>query len=185
MRAQYIYCNAVSLYNEFATITHIISRWFSNICSYAHVNYTGTGVCFTRNPNTGEKMLYGEYLINAQGEDGKSKFEWNEYVWEIERVWIPWIVWLVIAWDGTFNHIIQIICCFLFTMSCWSLIVYLLSYYFCYTVVAGIRTPQPISTLRDALPDAYDKLIENVKILEGHYHDMQDIEFTIQEGRWS
>ena len=64
-------------------------------------------------------MLYGEYLINAQGED----------------------------------------------------------------VVAGIRTPSPIKTLHDTLPDAYDKLVQNVEILEKHYHDMQDIEFTIQEGK--
>ena len=80
---------------------------------------SGTGVCFTRDPNTGKKLLYGEYLINAQGED----------------------------------------------------------------VVAGIRTPQPISTLNDALPLAYNELLKNVEILEGHYHDMQDIEFTIQEGK--
>jgi pyruvate,orthophosphate dikinase len=80
---------------------------------------SGTGVCFSRNPNNGEKVLYGEYLINAQGED----------------------------------------------------------------VVAGIRTPQPISTLKEALPKAYDELVINVNMLEKHFHDMQDIEFTIQEGR--
>eukprot|EP00597_Dinobryon_sp_UTEXLB2267_P003687 CAMPEP_0170057456 /NCGR_PEP_ID=MMETSP0019_2-20121128/454_1 /TAXON_ID=98059 /ORGANISM="Dinobryon sp., Strain UTEXLB2267" /LENGTH=986 /DNA_ID=CAMNT_0010262165 /DNA_START=33 /DNA_END=2993 /DNA_ORIENTATION=+ len=80
---------------------------------------SGTGVCFTRNPNTGEHLLYGEYLINAQGED----------------------------------------------------------------VVAGIRTPEPISTLKDALPEAYAELMRNVNILEAYYHDMQDIEFTIQEGK--
>jgi pyruvate,orthophosphate dikinase len=50
-------------------------------------------------------------------------------------------------------------------------------------VVAGIRTPQPISTLKKALPVAYDELIRNVAILEKHYHDMQDIEFTVQEGK--
>mmetsp|Transcript_27085 Transcript_27085/g.58317 ORF Transcript_27085/g.58317 Transcript_27085/m.58317 type:complete len:972 (+) Transcript_27085:119-3034(+) len=80
---------------------------------------SGTGVCFTRDPNTGEHMLYGEYLINAQGED----------------------------------------------------------------VVAGIRTPQPISKMAETLPSAYKNLIKNVEILEGHYGDMQDIEFTIQEGQ--
>lgn len=80
---------------------------------------SGTGVCFSRNPNTGENLLYGEYLINAQGED----------------------------------------------------------------VVAGIRTPQPISTLKDTLPHAYDELVRNVNLLEKHFHDMQDIEFTIQEGK--
>jgi pyruvate,orthophosphate dikinase len=80
---------------------------------------SGTGVCFSRNPNNGDRRLYGEYLINAQGED----------------------------------------------------------------VVAGIRTPQPISTLNDAMPVAYNELVKNVNILEKHFHDMQDIEFTIQEGR--
>ena len=50
-------------------------------------------------------------------------------------------------------------------------------------VVSGIRTPEPISTLKDALPKAYDELLRNVRILESHYHDMQDIEFTIQEER--
>lgn len=80
---------------------------------------SGTGVCFSRNPNTGENLLYGEYLINAQGED----------------------------------------------------------------VVAGIRTPLPIRKLHETLPVAYDELIRNVATLERHYHDMQDIEFTIQEGK--
>ncbi|BBN17421.1 pyruvate, orthophosphate dikinase [Marchantia polymorpha subsp. ruderalis] len=80
---------------------------------------SGTGVLFTRNPSTGEKKLYGEYLINAQGED----------------------------------------------------------------VVAGIRTPEDIDTMRQALPDAYQELIDNCDILENHYKDMMDIEFTVQEGR--
>eukprot|EP00191_Tetraselmis_sp_GSL018_P020846 CAMPEP_0177593370 /NCGR_PEP_ID=MMETSP0419_2-20121207/9107_1 /TAXON_ID=582737 /ORGANISM="Tetraselmis sp., Strain GSL018" /LENGTH=773 /DNA_ID=CAMNT_0019084399 /DNA_START=888 /DNA_END=3209 /DNA_ORIENTATION=- len=80
---------------------------------------SGTGVCFTRNPSTGEKLLYGEYLINAQGED----------------------------------------------------------------VVAGIRTPEPIATLQRDLPGAYEELVQNCEILERHYQDMQDIEFTVQEGR--
>lgn len=80
---------------------------------------SGTGVLFTRNPSTGENKLYGEYLMNAQGED----------------------------------------------------------------VVAGIRTPNPISHLQDQLPDAYGELLQNIEILEKYYHDMQDIEFTIQEGR--
>lgn len=78
---------------------------------------SGTGVCFTRDPNTGAKLLYGEYLLNAQGED----------------------------------------------------------------VVAGIRTPLPIASLQTSLPEAYDGLIRNVAILEKHYGDMQDIEFTIQD----
>jgi len=80
---------------------------------------SGTGVCFTRNPSNGEKRLYGEYLINAQGED----------------------------------------------------------------VVAGIRTPEPIERLSETLPEAYAQLIENCRILEAHYKDMQDIEFTVQEGK--
>lgn len=80
---------------------------------------SGTGVCFTRNPSNGERKLYGEYLINAQGED----------------------------------------------------------------VVAGIRTPEPISALKNTLPKAYEQLIKNCDILETHYKDMQDIEFTVQEGK--
>lgn len=80
---------------------------------------SGTGVLFTRNPSTGEKKLYGEYLINAQGED----------------------------------------------------------------VVAGIRTPEDIDTMKQVLPDAYKELFENCDILEAHYKEMMDIEFTVQEGR--
>lgn len=80
---------------------------------------SGTGVCFTRNPATGERQLYGEYLINAQGED----------------------------------------------------------------VVAGIRTPNPISTLAQSLPSAFEQLVRNCEVLEQHYKDMQDIEFTVQEGQ--
>ncbi len=80
---------------------------------------SGTGVCFTRDPSNGENKFYGEYLMNAQGED----------------------------------------------------------------VVAGIRTPKPISTLRDVNESAYDELLRIRTILEEHYLDMQDIEFTIQEGK--
>lgn len=80
---------------------------------------SGTGVCFTRDPATGENVFYGEYLMNAQGED----------------------------------------------------------------VVAGIRTPQPIATLDEQDPDSYRKLLELRDKLENHYHDMQDIEFTIENGR--
>ncbi len=82
-------------------------------------NTSGTGVAFTRNPSTGENSIYGEYLINAQGED----------------------------------------------------------------VVAGIRTPQPITRLEEDLPDCYKEFIEIAKKLEDHYRDMQDMEFTIQEGK--
>ena len=79
---------------------------------------SGTGVAFTRNPSTGENKVYGEYLINAQGED----------------------------------------------------------------VVAGIRTPKPISKLKDEMPDIHKQLIEICKKLEEHYRDTQDMEFTIQKG---
>ena len=50
-------------------------------------------------------------------------------------------------------------------------------------MVAGIRTPMPISKLKESLPAAYDELMQNIAILESYYHDMQDIEFTIQEGK--
>ena len=80
---------------------------------------SGTGVAFTRNPSTGAKGIYGEYLINAQGED----------------------------------------------------------------VVAGIRTPQPITRLEQDLPDCYRQFIEIANKLEEHYRDMQDMEFTIEEGK--
>ena len=82
-------------------------------------NTSGTGVAFTRDPATGEKGIFGEYLLNAQGED----------------------------------------------------------------VVAGVRTPQPISTLADAMPDVYKQFMELAEGLENHFHDMQDMEFTIEEGK--
>lgn len=78
---------------------------------------SGTGVAFTRNPSTGEKGIYGEYLINAQGED----------------------------------------------------------------VVAGIRTPQPISKLKEEIPECYEQFMKIANTLEQHYRDMQDMEFTIEE----
>ncbi len=80
---------------------------------------SGTGVAFTRNPSTGENELYGEYLINAQGED----------------------------------------------------------------VVAGIRTPEPISKLKEDMPQVYQEFLRYAKILENHYKDMQDMEFTIEDGK--
>ena len=82
-------------------------------------NTSGTGVAFTRNPSTGAKGIYGEYLINAQGED----------------------------------------------------------------VVAGIRTPQPITRLEQDLPECYKQFIEIANRLEHHYRDMQDMEFTIEDGK--
>jgi len=80
---------------------------------------SGTGVAFTRNPSTGEKGIYGEYLINAQGED----------------------------------------------------------------VVAGVRTPQPITKLEEDMPEVFKEFMEIASKLEKHYCDMQDMEFTIQEGK--
>ncbi len=80
---------------------------------------SGTGVAFTRNPATGEKKLYGEFLMNAQGED----------------------------------------------------------------VVAGIRTPQTIDQLKEVMPDVYTQFAQTAEILENHYKDMQDMEFTIERGK--
>ena len=80
---------------------------------------SGTGVAFTRNPATGENALYGEYLMNAQGED----------------------------------------------------------------VVAGIRTPQTIDTLKEVMPECYEEFKRICGILENHYRDMQDMEFTIEDGK--
>ena len=82
-------------------------------------NTSCTGVAFTRNPSTGEKGIFGEYLINAQGED----------------------------------------------------------------VVAGVRTPQPITQLEQDLPDCYKQFMDLAMKLENHYRDMQDMEFTIEEGK--
>ncbi|MFQ7159087.1 MAG: pyruvate, phosphate dikinase, partial [Ruthenibacterium sp.] len=82
-------------------------------------NRSGTGVAFTRNPATGEKALFGEYLINAQGED----------------------------------------------------------------VVAGIRTPSPISKLKEEMPEVYEQFAQIAQRLENHYRDMQDMEFTIENGK--
>ncbi len=80
-------------------------------------NDSGTGVAFTRNPSTGDKILTGEFLMNAQGED----------------------------------------------------------------VVAGVRTPQHIDHLKEVMPDVYDQFVGICNILENHYHDMQDMEFTIED----
>ncbi|HEX5250076.1 MAG TPA: pyruvate, phosphate dikinase [Gaiellales bacterium] len=79
---------------------------------------SATGVAFTRNPSTGERELYGEFLVNAQGED----------------------------------------------------------------VVAGIRTPRPLAELQEVIPDAFAGLRDTMQLLEGHYKEMQDVEFTIEQG---
>ncbi|XP_019437317.1 PREDICTED: pyruvate, phosphate dikinase 2 isoform X2 [Lupinus angustifolius] len=96
------------------TAVNIQSMVFGNMG-----NTSGTGVLFTRNPSTGENKLYGEFLINAQGED----------------------------------------------------------------VVAGIRTPQDLEAMKTSMLEAYNELVENCEILEKHYKDMMDIEFTVQENR--
>ncbi len=99
---------------EWGTAVNVQAMAFGN-----SGNRSGTGVAFTRNPATGEKALFGEYLINAQGED----------------------------------------------------------------VVAGIRTPSPISKLKEEMPDVYDQFVEIATRLENHYRDMQDMEFTIENGK--
>ena len=99
---------------EWGTAVNVQSMVFGNMG-----NTSGTGVAFTRNPATGAKGIFGEYLINAQGED----------------------------------------------------------------VVAGIRTPQPITQLEKDLPECYKQFIAIADRLEKHYRDMQDMEFTIEEGK--
>lgn len=99
---------------DWGTAVNVQSMVFGNMG-----NTSGTGVAFTRNPATGEKKLFGEYLINAQGED----------------------------------------------------------------VVAGIRTPEPIDHLNSIMPDVYTQFAETAQRLEDHYTDMQDMEFTIENGK--
>jgi pyruvate,orthophosphate dikinase len=100
--------------SSWGTAVNVQSMVFGNMG-----DTSGTGVAFTRNPATGEKLIFGEYLINAQGED----------------------------------------------------------------VVAGIRTPLPISKLHEDLPECYDQFMEIASNLERHYKDMQDMEFTIEQGK--
>lgn len=99
--------------NQLGTAVNIQSMVFGNTG-----DTSGTGIAFTRNPSTGENHFFGEYLLNAQGED----------------------------------------------------------------VVAGIRTPEPISHLEDTMPEVYKQLLDVAALLELHYLDMQDIEFTIEKG---
>ncbi|MEM3407909.1 MAG: pyruvate, phosphate dikinase [Candidatus Micrarchaeia archaeon] len=108
------YRNLYNIPHEMGTAVVIQAMVFGN-----SGEKSGTGVAFTRNPSTGEKKLYGEYLINAQGED----------------------------------------------------------------VVAGIRTPQPIEKMKKELPQAYKELEKIAKLLEKHYREMQDMEFTIENGK--
>ncbi len=109
-----VYRNYNDIPHDLGTAVNIQSMVFGNMG-----NTSGTGVAFTRNPSTGENKLFGEFLINAQGED----------------------------------------------------------------VVAGIRTPQVIDELKDALPEVYQQFVDVANSLEVHYRDMQDIEFTVERGK--
>lgn len=110
----FIYRNLNKIDHELGTAVNIQSMVFGNMG-----NDCGTGVAFTRNPSTGENILYGEYLTNAQGED----------------------------------------------------------------VVAGIRTPYPIAKLEIEMPEVYAQFAKTANILEKHYKNVQDIEFTIEKGK--
>ncbi|OEG62535.1 MAG: pyruvate, phosphate dikinase [Halanaerobium sp. MDAL1] len=107
------YRNHNDIPHDLGTAVNVQTMVFGNIG-----DNSGTGVAFTRNPATGENKVFGEFLLNAQGED----------------------------------------------------------------VVAGIRTPKNISELKDLMPEVYEEFMEVTETLEQHYKDMQDIEFTIQEG---
>jgi pyruvate,orthophosphate dikinase len=110
-RAQ-VYRRAHDIPDDLGTAVNVMQMVFGN-----KGETSATGVCFTRDPATGEQGLYGEFLPNAQGED----------------------------------------------------------------VVAGIRTPLPLAEMRETLPEAFDQLVETIAMLERHYRDMQDIEFTVEE----
>jgi pyruvate,orthophosphate dikinase len=112
-RAQ-VYRRMYAIPDDLGTAVNVVQMVFGN-----KGEDSATGVCFTRDPSTGEQGVYGEYLVNAQGED----------------------------------------------------------------VVAGVRTPQPLAELRGRMPEAYDQLLETMGALERHYRDMQDIEFTVEQGR--
>jgi pyruvate, orthophosphate dikinase len=111
-RAQ-VYRRANDIADDLGTAVNVVEMVFGN-----RGESSGTGVCFTRNPSTGERRLYGEFLANAQGED----------------------------------------------------------------VVAGIRTPEPIDRMRERMPEAFEQLVDTLDRLESHYRDLQDIEFTVEEG---
>ncbi len=108
------YRNAAGIAHDLGTAVNIVTMIFGNMG-----DTSGTGVAFTRDPATGEPVLYGDYLINAQGED----------------------------------------------------------------VVAGIRNTKPIAELADDLPEAYHQFVDICRKLEMHYREMQDVEFTIENGR--
>jgi pyruvate, orthophosphate dikinase len=111
-RAQ-VYRRAHEIPDDLGTAVNVVQMVFGN-----KGETSATGVTFTRNPSTGEPGLFGEFLVNAQGED----------------------------------------------------------------VVAGIRTPEPIARMEQVLPQAFDELQDTIRRLEEHYRDMQDIEFTVEDG---
>lgn len=109
-----VYRKANNISRDLGTAVNVMQMVFGN-----RGDDCATGVCFTRNPSTGENGLFGEFLVNAQGED----------------------------------------------------------------VVAGIRTPRHLSEMKEVLPQAYDDLIATMDRLEKHYRDMQDLEFTVENGK--
>jgi pyruvate, orthophosphate dikinase len=109
-----VYRHTYAIPDDLGTAVNVVQMVFGN-----KGDSSATGVAFTRNPSTGEQGVYGEYLVNAQGED----------------------------------------------------------------VVAGTRTPQPLEEMQERLPEAYDQFLDTMASLERHYRDMQDIEFTIEEGK--
>ncbi len=109
-----VYREANKIPHDLGTAVNVQTMVFGNMG-----DDSGTGVAFTRNPSTGEKALYGDFLINAQGED----------------------------------------------------------------VVAGIRTPMPVASMRDVLPEVYARFEEIANRLERTYRDVQDVEFTVEHGR--
>lgn len=109
-----VYRRANNISADLGTAVNIMEMVFGN-----KGETSATGVCFTRDPSTGHKDLYGEFLVNAQGED----------------------------------------------------------------VVAGIRTPRPLAEMQEVLPEAYDQLIATMHKMEAHYKDMQDMEFTVENGK--
>jgi pyruvate, orthophosphate dikinase len=108
-----VYRRANDIPEDLGTAVNVVQMVFGNRGASS-----GTGVCFTRDPATGERRLYGEFLSNAQGED----------------------------------------------------------------VVAGIRTPEPIDRMQEVMPEAFAQLVDTLEQLEAHYRDLQDIEFTVEEG---
>jgi len=108
------YRNAAGISHDLGTGVNVQTMVFGNMG-----DASGTGVAFTRHPATGEKLLFGDYLMNAQGED----------------------------------------------------------------VVAGIRTPEPIARLQDVMPEVYGEFVDIADKLEAHYKEMQDVEFTIEQGK--